>query len=268
MLIYFFCCFFIFLFLIVHLFSLFFFNMFLSFCYVFFPVFSVFFGFSSVFLVFLYFPFILLRLLLSFQCFPRFFICFSCFFVLSVMLRNMLQDSSGVASKFPTMIWTRSARWNPNALIPDVENFMPWQCPAHIARRPHHLIVEVAKICTWERCECLIPPFWRSASVSGWCERKIAHPSIQRHPNNGRSSPCRLIWSNLRCQTVLVNKIYWLLHDCNGCKEAACSILWFILRNIHVCVNHCGIRCGVPLQNIPVSEQSQLSGHRGPTCLH
>ena len=23
---------------------------------------------------------------------------------------------------------------------------------------------------------------------------------------------------------------YWLLHDCSGSKEAACSILWFILR--------------------------------------
>ncbi len=67
--------------------------------------------------------------------------------------------------------------------------------------------ISFAKICTCERCQCLIPPFWRSASISGWCARKIVRPIIQRHPSNGRSSPCRLIWSNLRCQTVLVNKI-------------------------------------------------------------
>ena len=40
--------------------------------------------------------------------------------------------------------------------------------------------ISFAKICIWERCECLIPPFWRSASVSGWCGRKIVHPKASK----------------------------------------------------------------------------------------
>ena len=43
----------------------------------------------------------------------------------------------------------------------------------HQFRSPKYLL---------ENDERLIPAFGRSASVSGWCGRKIAHPIIQRHP--------------------------------------------------------------------------------------
>ena len=50
------------------------------------------------------------------------------------------------------------------------------------------------------------PTFW-AVGLCFWMVRwKIMHPIIPRHPSNGRSSPGKLISSNLSCQTVLLYK--------------------------------------------------------------